>query len=63
MGWIVLKYLTAWVRPWGVSFGANLTPDAETELGNWTEDMFIKAMRTGKTRRSGKGHPTTDALV
>jgi mono/diheme cytochrome c family protein len=40
--------LTAWVGPWGVSFAANLTPDNRTGLGGWTEEMFIKTMRTGK---------------
>jgi hypothetical protein len=29
-------------------FAANLTPDKNTGLGIWTEDMFIKAIRTGK---------------
>lgn len=47
-GGLTTNDLTAWVGPWGVSFSANLTPDAETGLGNWTEDMFIKALRTGK---------------
>lgn len=47
-GALTTNDLTAWVGPWGVSFSANLTPDAETGLGNWTEEMFIKAMRTGK---------------
>ena len=32
---------TAFAGPWGVSFTANLTPDQETGLGNWTEEMFI----------------------
>ena len=41
--------------PWGVSFTANLTPDKETGLGNWTEEMFITTMRTG--RHQGKGRP------
>lgn len=45
--------MTAWAGPWGVSFTANLTPDKETGLGDWTEDMFIKTMRTGL--RQGKG--------
>lgn len=40
--------LTAWFGPWGVSFTANLTPDKRTGLGNWTEESFIKTMRTGK---------------
>ena len=39
---------TAFVGPWGISFTANLTPDTATGIGTWTEDVFIKAMRTGK---------------
>jgi mono/diheme cytochrome c family protein len=41
-------HLTAWSGAWGVSFAANLTPDQNTGLGIWTEDMFITALRTGK---------------
>jgi hypothetical protein len=44
----VAPTLTAWSGPWGVSFAANLTPDKNTGLGIWTEDMFLKAIRTGK---------------
>jgi hypothetical protein len=42
--------LTAWSGPWGVSFPAKLTPNPLTGLrsGVWTEELFIKAMRTGK---------------
>jgi mono/diheme cytochrome c family protein len=40
--------LTAWAGPWGVSFTANLTPDTSTGIGEWTEDTFIRAIRTGK---------------
>jgi hypothetical protein len=42
--------LTAWSGPWGVSFAPNLTPDTNTGLrsGVWTEELFIKALRTGK---------------
>jgi hypothetical protein len=47
--------MTAFSGPWGVSFTANLTPDPETGLGKWTEDMFITAMKTG--RHEGKGRP------
>ena len=46
---------TAWAGPWGVSFTANLTPDRDNGLGQWTEDMFIQTMRTG--RHEGKGRP------
>ena len=46
---------TAFAGPWGVSYTANLTPDKETGLGNWTEEMFIATARTG--RHQGKGRP------
>ena len=39
---------TSWAGPWGVSFTMNLTPDKETGLGEWTEEAFIQALRTGK---------------
>jgi hypothetical protein len=39
---------TAFSGPWGVSYAANLTPDRNTGLGIWTEEMFVKAIRTGK---------------
>jgi mono/diheme cytochrome c family protein len=39
---------TAYAGPWGVSFAANLTSDADTGMGVWTEEMFVKAMRTGR---------------
>jgi hypothetical protein len=44
---------TAYAGPWGVSFTANLTPDQETGLGEWTEEMFLATIRTG--RHQGKG--------
>ena len=46
-GIVATPTLTAWSGPWGVSFAANLTPD-QTGLGDWTEEMFMKAIRTGK---------------
>jgi hypothetical protein len=54
-GWVGAVTNTAFSGPWGVSFTANLTPDPETGLGKWTEDMFITALRTG--RHEGKGRP------
>ena len=39
---------TAFTGPWGVSYAANLTPDRNTGLGIWTEEMFVKAIRTGR---------------
>ncbi|MDO9695198.1 MAG: diheme cytochrome c-553 [Candidatus Latescibacteria bacterium] len=40
--------MTAWAGPWGVSFATNLTPDNETGIGVWTEEMFVNAIRKGK---------------
>lgn len=45
---------TAFAGPWGISFAANLTPDVETGMGLWTEDMFIKAIREGKAFGGGR---------
>jgi hypothetical protein len=47
--------LTAWAGPWGVSFAANLTPDKETGLGEWSEETFISAIRTGKHQGQPNG--------
>ncbi len=49
----VNDHLTAWSGAWGVSFAANLTPDQNTGLGIWTEDMFLEAIKGGK--HMGKG--------
>ena len=39
--------MSAFSGAFGTSFASNLTPDKETGLGEWTEEMFIGAMRTG----------------
>ena len=46
-GLIVTQDLTAWVGPWGISYAANITPDA-TGIGSWQESNFITALREGK---------------
>lgn len=46
--------MTAWAGPWGISYASNLTPDQNTGLGIWSEDMFVKAMRTGKHMSAGR---------
>ena len=53
--WIVSASATntAWSGPWGVSFTANLTPEAETGLGKWTLKNFKDTIRTG--RHMGRG--------
>ena len=53
-GGLFTNDLTAWVGPWGITFAANLTPDEQTGLGLWTEDLFIKTMRTGKHLGTGR---------
>lgn len=52
---LVGAMLTAWAGPWGVSFPANLTPDDSTGLGEWTEEAFIQAIRTGKHQGQPNG--------
>ena len=47
--------MTAWAGPWGVSFASNLTPDRNSGLGIWTEEMFLAAMKKGKHMGSGRG--------
>ena len=46
--------MTAWAGPWGISYAANLTPDRNTGLGIWTEEMFVKTMRTGRHIGAGR---------
>ncbi|HYI91244.1 MAG TPA: diheme cytochrome c-553 [Beijerinckiaceae bacterium] len=47
--------LTAWSGPWGVSFSANLTPDADTGvLRDFTEQQFIQTLRTGRHQGQGR---------
>ena len=49
--------LTAWVGPWGISYAANLTPDSLTGSGSWSEELFIKILRTGKFMGIETGRP------
>jgi len=46
---------TAFAGPWGISYARNLTPEKLTGIGIWTEDMFMKSLRTG--RHWGVGRP------
>lgn len=50
---VVAETNTAWSGPWGISYTANLTPDAETGLGKWTVRTFTDTIRTG--RHQGRG--------
>jgi cytochrome c553 len=56
--WVIAttETLTAWSGPWGISFAANITPDPDTGLKSsaWSEDAFLKAMKTGKHIGTGR---------
>lgn len=45
---------TAWSGPWGISYTANLTPEPETGLGNYTEEQFVMTIREGKKQGRGR---------
>jgi mono/diheme cytochrome c family protein len=56
-GWVLLgPDLTVAAGPWGVSYAANITSDG-TGIGNWTENNFITAMRSGKIKGLENGRP------
>jgi hypothetical protein len=56
-GWLLMGGdLTTAVGPFGVSFSANITSD-ETGIGNWSEDSFVKAIRTGMMKGAEDGRP------
>ena len=46
--WAGASTNTAYLGPWGTSYAANITSDANTGIGAWTEATFIEAMRTGR---------------
>src|SRR3569623_1058027 len=47
--------------PLGVVYASNLTPDPDTGLGAWTEDMSLRAVRTGR-HMGGNGRPILPPL-
>ena len=53
--WAGAATATAFAGPWGISYAINLTPDQNTGIGIWTEEMFVQAMRTG--RHMGQSRP------
>lgn len=46
---------TAFAGPWGITFAMNLTPDENTGMGIWSEQMFVDALRKG--RHMGTSRP------
>lgn len=55
--WMMMNgELTAFVGPWGVSFGANITSD-DTGIGTWSYEQFKKAMTEGKYKGMENSRP------
>lgn len=48
---------TAFRGDFGVSYAANLTPDDETGIGRWTEEQFVKGLRSGRHMGQKDGRP------
>lgn len=47
-GWVLFTQdLTTAAGPWGISFSANITPDA-SGIGNWPQENFTRALTQGK---------------
>ena len=46
--WMWSPHNTSFVSPLGVAYAFNLTPDVNTGIGIWTEEQFIRTLRTGK---------------
>jgi len=44
--------------PFGTIFSSNITPDAETGIGRWSEAAFRRAMRSGVDRDGQHLYPT-----
>jgi mono/diheme cytochrome c family protein len=43
--------------PFGTIFASNITPDADTGIGSWSEAAFRRAMRTGVDREGRQLYP------
>ena len=52
--WMGSATNTAFAGPWGISYATNLTPDAETGIGKWKEQMFVQAIQKGKHMGQGR---------
>jgi mono/diheme cytochrome c family protein len=44
--------------PFGTIYSSNITPDAETGIGRWSEAAFLRAMRLGVDREGRHLYPT-----
>src|SRR5471030_448764 len=45
------------VTPFGTLYGTNITPDADTGIGRWSEAAFTRAMREGLDRQGRHLYP------
>lgn len=43
--------------PFGTFYGTNITPDAETGIGNWSDEEIVAAIRSGYARDKGVEAP------
>ena len=43
--------------PFGTVYAANLTPDFATGIGSWTEEMFVRAIRSGRHMGAPSARP------
>jgi hypothetical protein len=39
---------TSFALPFGIIYSLNLTPDMDTGIGSWTEEMFLDIFRKGR---------------
>jgi len=46
--WVGAGTNTAYSGPWGTSYATNLTPDENTGMGTWTEEIFLNTIRSGR---------------
>jgi hypothetical protein len=53
-GAVVAETNTAWSGPWGISYTTNLTSDRATGIGMWSDELFIRTIRTGRKGGSGR---------
>jgi len=44
--------------PFGTVYSSNITPDPETGIGRWSEQAFLRAMRSGVDREGRHLYPT-----
>ena len=43
--------------PFGIVYGSNITPDADTGIGSWSEAAFSRALHRGIDRKGGHLYP------